>query len=709
MVSTHTNSTGLATHSQHLLREAQQQRIQARPGTQNPYVSIAPSGSDQNLISPHATPQLQAERFDQSCFGTNPLSFPPYGGDLNMMMSRAQTGFGDQMSGGREFDIFNTDSALSTPTFPNFQESPNAQGWTSEGDTTSTRRASRRISNGIMDRVNKFEHLGFEAIQRPITPPNQNATSEYGPPPPKHTHGAILGTTFLNGLQDYFPPTPIETPQGRMVKIEPARSRFTDGYDESMEETIKPSRHRANRRAQNIFQDMRQQRSEQPSIDLLPHSQSFDGLESADYLSMAHFNNELMKLENTFNRQQAAVSNSLDLPQQIYSRNDSYDPEIPDCEPFEGELDPTSFSFPGPAMSCQSSSGSRTPGGRSSAHRRTQSEASIASAASIADINIDEMRTETGITMDQICQYIENPAEPNGKYKCKYPGCTKMFGRRENIKSHIQTHLGDRQYKCPTCEKCFVRQHDLKRHAKIHTGIKPYPCDCGNQFARHDALTRHRQRGMCVGAFDDLPVRKKNKRGRPPKKREGSDERSQTTSVSSSSSPFMESETSQASSPQFDFNNLDHVTGMGSQHQSSSAPMSSSEALDMVAIASASAAMGSQPCVSPEAIMGSNPTSPRSITSQFEPPELTHSSTPPAAGYFDLESVSNADEMPGISVTSGVATDSMTALGMTDRDDDVLLQYDFGMPQIDGDPSMMTMSKFDEEINYLNDGYYSNH
>src|SRR6478609_8776490 len=37
MVSTNTNSTGLANHPQHnVLREAQQQRIQARPGTQNP-------------------------------------------------------------------------------------------------------------------------------------------------------------------------------------------------------------------------------------------------------------------------------------------------------------------------------------------------------------------------------------------------------------------------------------------------------------------------------------------------------------------------------------------------------------------------------------------------------------------------------------------------------------------------------------------------
>ena len=186
MVSTHTNSTGLANHSQHLLREAQQQRIQARPGNQNPYISLAPSGSDQNLISPLTTPQLQTDRFDSSCFGTNPLALASYGGDVNvnMMMPRTQNAYGDQIAGGRDFDLqlLNTDSALSTPTFATFQESPTAQGWTSEGDTTSTRRSPRRISNGIMDRVNKFETLGFDGLQRPITPPNQNASSKLSLP-----------------------------------------------------------------------------------------------------------------------------------------------------------------------------------------------------------------------------------------------------------------------------------------------------------------------------------------------------------------------------------------------------------------------------------------------------------------------------------------------------------------------------------------------
>ncbi|KAI5806152.1 hypothetical protein EDC01DRAFT_136286 [Geopyxis carbonaria] len=124
---------------------------------------------------------------------------------------------------------------------------------------------------------------------------------------------------------------------------------------------------------------------------------------------------------------------------------------------------------------------------------------------------------DTGISVEEISSFISGPEPSDGKWVCLFPECNKRFGRKENIKSHVQTHLGDRQFRCEVCKKCFVRQHDLKRHAKIHTGIKPYPCLCGNSFARHDALTRHRQRGMCIGAFEGV-VKKVAKRGRPRKR-----------------------------------------------------------------------------------------------------------------------------------------------------------------------------------------------
>jgi regulatory protein SWI5 len=132
------------------------------------------------------------------------------------------------------------------------------------------------------------------------------------------------------------------------------------------------------------------------------------------------------------------------------------------------------------------------------------------------DLEVDASLEYTGIAPEDVLRYISEQDPVTNKWTCLYQDCGKMFGRRENIRSHVQTHLGDRQFKCNGCGKCFVRQHDLKRHAKIHSGNKPYKCPCGAGFARQDALTRHRQRGMCVGGFPDA-VRRQAKRGRPKK------------------------------------------------------------------------------------------------------------------------------------------------------------------------------------------------
>ncbi|MCJ1388943.1 Metallothionein expression activator [Xylographa bjoerkii] len=129
--------------------------------------------------------------------------------------------------------------------------------------------------------------------------------------------------------------------------------------------------------------------------------------------------------------------------------------------------------------------------------------------------SIDGTMVDTGITSEEIASFIQGP-DAQSKYACMFPGCTKKFGRKENVRAHVQTHLGDRQYVCNHCYKPFVRQHDLKRHVRIHSGEKGHPCPCGTEFGREDALTRHRQRGMCSGAFPGTPKRE-CKRGRPRK------------------------------------------------------------------------------------------------------------------------------------------------------------------------------------------------
>lgn len=301
---------------------------------------------------------------------------------------------------------------------------------------------------------------------------------------------------------DYFPPTPMETPHDTFVRQAGRAARFSDDYDESMEETIKPNRNNRPNRSSTVFDEMRRQA--EVAMSTPPQMNAATGAMMNEFLNLNSYGTEFIKAEPTAFEDYSNPLSARSLPTTPGLNGGAFDMR-PDFQP---------------DSQATITRGSASP----SRHRRTESVASIASAASIASLNIEETKTDTGVTMDDIANYISGPDPSDGKWVCQYDDCGKRFGRRENIKSHVQTHLNDRQYQCPHCHKCFVRQHDLKRHAKIHTGVKPYPCECGNTFARHDALTRHRQRGMCIGAFDGI-VRKVVKRGRPRKNRPEMDAR----------------------------------------------------------------------------------------------------------------------------------------------------------------------------------------
>lgn len=98
----------------------------------------------------------------------------------------------------------------------------------------------------------------------------------------------------------------------------------------------------------------------------------------------------------------------------------------------------------------------------------------------------------------ELDQYWEGPDE-NKVFTCVYNGCGKKFTRRYNVRSHIQTHLSDRPFACAYCPKKFVRQHDLNRHVKRHQEALYCKCPCGKEFARLDAMRKHRARNICVG------------------------------------------------------------------------------------------------------------------------------------------------------------------------------------------------------------------
>lgn len=555
----------------------------------------------------------------------------------------------------------------------------------------------------------------------------------------------------------------MDTPHDRTIKHTTQQpQRFSEGYDESMEETVKPTRPPTHRRSRTTFDEMRQAAEGQVSMPVPNRTNTMPLMETfnppsdpmADFLNMGHMGNHGLRVDTTFDGLPGPshpLSTSSDLSEHTtpitphmseFSSSFDYKPDMrhPNLE----SSDMLSTSEEG-RLSTQKPSRRESP--HYAQHRRNESMASIASAASIASIDIEKTKTTTGITMEDIHQYISGPDPRDNKWTCTFEDCNKKFGRKENIKSHVQTHLNDRQYKCPTCHKCFVRQHDLKRHAKIHTGIKPYPCECGNSFARHDALTRHKQRGMCIGAFDGV-VRKVVKRGRPRKHRPDMDERKdkatrtlkKNMSVSSISSQSGYSDSSAANSPEnveADFGMLDimdvslggttmnpsSLQGGGSGGVGSSAPMPS---------LAAETPMSSSSRPSPSAtsvhsyvsqlshmslhhhqhqqqqqqqhhqhqhhsqhqdlasdVLSSQPGSPaKSVASQFnELPELSRSSSPPSSGnrYYDAAEPHSSSSGSGSS-SSNAAVETTAATTTT----------------VAGIPSFATMDNDDILLQFTN-------
>jgi regulatory protein SWI5 len=390
---------------------------------------------------------------------------------------------------------------------------------------------------------------------------------------------------------------------------------------------------------------------------------SFDSapMPTANFMNMTNINLEFMKAENQYLEPQYTPTSS----------NHSYQssPDMSHSAVFSNTFNDkrnigASLSYPEPPSHSLSMSSIST---ERSSHRRSES---------ICSINLEETITDTGITIDDIATFIQGPDPVDNKWLCLYPECKKRFGRKENIKSHVQTHLGDRQFQCPHCQKCFVRQHDLKRHAKIHSGVKPYPCQCGNSFARHDALTRHRQRGMCIGAFEGV-VKKTVKRGRPRKNRPDNEERLQkssrtrsknkTTGGNSSASSCSESG---ANSPRSDNEDdiLDNKPFRDYDYTQSSSDLGASTfqfpqphsphikhcvSPQMVNAQSPSAfsarsQFSKRGSISESAHLPSQPASPtKSVHSYHSPPGLCESSSSPAASiYYEIENGSqHGDEM----------------------------------------------------------------
>ncbi|KAI9773451.1 MAG: hypothetical protein M1840_007667 [Geoglossum simile] len=587
--------------------------------------------------------------------------------------------------------------------------------------------------------VNVHQDWG-ECQQRPSTPLNQASSGK------PHPQGCWAEEEFMMMGTAYYPLTPTKTPHSLVPQTATPR-RKTEVLSPSFNTVKASSRAHGHRRAQSTrdifsgsrFGDDTKGLPSPPNSAPLPAG-AFDiaPIPHPSFMSMKSLNVDFNGSDNGYESSHYSPMSSA-LSPALSSPRSSAEPETSRIPLFNSSLE----SAPNLEMFAETSSAPSSSNGDGLVflgEQRAESQllSSTSKSVSMVDLNIDASIKDTGITIDDISSFIQGPDPLDGKWMCLYPDCNKRFGRKENIKSHIQTHLGDRQFICNHCNKCFVRQHDLKRHSKIHSGVKPYPCLCGNSFARHDALTRHRQRGMCIGAFEGI-IKKAVKRGRPRKTRPDEEERvdkatrtrkAVAMSATSSSSgcsersnphspPSGQDPSTEVSSPFGSslpeyLSNSNRSLGVSPENFSCTPPTSpqlglksyvSPQHTQLSPICHSSSPMVSPMRRSTTSNSRKNSPLPSNLPSpgqEFEdvyttPPELSHlsSSPPPSAvsSKYDLDTFSERNSNEGSPMDGHQGkVDSFTLPGIGEEDE----MFSTSLSTLERDPTVLLMPEFDK-------------
>ncbi|KAF5690629.1 zinc C2H2-type DNA-binding protein [Fusarium denticulatum] len=104
------------------------------------------------------------------------------------------------------------------------------------------------------------------------------------------------------------------------------------------------------------------------------------------------------------------------------------------------------------------------------------------------------------------------------QFEC--PHCPKVYTKKFNLTSHLQSHTDERPFPCGQCTKAFARLSDLVRHKETHKD-KQHICrgvlrngatwGCGKAFGRADTLRTHHKSDdgqRCI-----LPFEREKKQG----------------------------------------------------------------------------------------------------------------------------------------------------------------------------------------------------
>jgi len=79
---------------------------------------------------------------------------------------------------------------------------------------------------------------------------------------------------------------------------------------------------------------------------------------------------------------------------------------------------------------------------------------------------------------------VHSADDSNKKYECEK--CNKKFFDHKALITHMNYHLGIKDFACSICPKKFVTKTELKTHLNYHNGVKNYQCDiCEKKFSQH--------------------------------------------------------------------------------------------------------------------------------------------------------------------------------------------------------------------------------